>query len=297
VRRGRALMAGCGCDHRHHARYALWRFSVCAAAICMRWRAACRPAMAAISLACRTLRSASARRNAVSIAGRFGAALMGPAAICVEPFGFSYFSWEPTLLALARSATRDPMSAIAMRGRPRDPDTKATSVFNLVAAAAAIFAAGMMLFQLPIAAMLPLMAGCTTAPAVGGVDSACIIGAQAIVALTSPRSGARPAMGQAAAAAGAFAALAIRGLMFAVVKDLSAGCRAVFDGITAAVFSVMVPLVVATSLAAALNLAQASRHRGRIGASLSTCSPAMSVTSSAATSPSWGRGIAALGLC
>ena len=81
-------------------------------------------------------------------------------------------------------------------------------------------------------------------------------------------------MGPPAAASTGFAALAIRGLLFATVSDpyLLVAVQ-VFDGITAAVFSVMVPLIVADVAFGSghFNLAQGIVGTATgIGASLST---------------------------
>ena len=141
-----------------------------------------------------------------------------------------------------------------------------------------IFAASVLLLQLANAAMLPLMAGVVTtrssqwAPA---LIAACIIVPQAIVALIV-------AVGRAQGAAWGrrpllllgFAALAIRGVLFATVSDpyLLVAVQ-VFDGITAAVFSVMVPLIVADVAFGSghFNLAQGIVGTATgIGASLST---------------------------
>jgi MFS family permease len=141
-----------------------------------------------------------------------------------------------------------------------------------------IFAAGMMLFQFANAAMLPLMAGVVTtrssqwAPV---LIAACIIVPQAIVALMSPSVGRKAQQwGRRPLLLLAFASLAIRGLLFAVVKDpyLLVAVQ-VFDGITAAVFSVMVPLIVADIAFGSghFNLAQGVVGTAiGVGASLST---------------------------
>ena len=110
------------------------------------------------------------------------------------------------------------------------PDAKATSVLASDAPApAADLCRRVLLLQLANAAMLPLMAGVVTtrssqwAPV---LIAACIIVPQAIVALTSPSVG---RIGASTGAGGrcccsAFAALAIRGLLFATVqRSLSAG--------------------------------------------------------------------------
>jgi hypothetical protein len=206
----------------------------------------------------------------------------------------------PTLLALARFREReiDPRRAHGAVAR-KVPDAKATSVLSLMRQRPLlIFALSVMLLQLANAAMLPLMAGVVTtrssqwAPV---LIAACIIVPQAIVALMSPSVGRKAqAWGRRPLMLTAFAALAIRGVLFATVKDpyLLIAVQA-FDGITAAVFSVMVPLVVADIAYGSghFNLAQGIVGTATgIGASLSTaqCSRATSATNSAAALPLWG---------
>jgi predicted MFS family arabinose efflux permease len=141
-----------------------------------------------------------------------------------------------------------------------------------------IFASSVLLLQLANGAMLPLMAGVVTtrssqwAPV---LIAACIIVPQAIVALTSPSVGRKAQQwGRRPLLLMGFAALAIRGVMFATVSDpyLLVAVQ-VFDGITAAVFSVMVPLIVADVAFGSghFNLAQGIVGTATgIGASLST---------------------------
>ena len=100
--------------------------------------------------------------------------------------------------------------------------------------------------------------------------AACIVVPQAIVALMSPWVGRKAQLwGRRPLLLIGFAALAIRGLLFATVRDpyLLVAVQ-VFDGITAAVFAVMVPLIVADVAFGSghFNLAQgivgtATRHR------------------------------------
>jgi MFS family permease len=98
--------------------------------------------------------------------------------------------------------------------------------------------------------MLPIMAGVVTtrssqwAPV---LIAACIIVPQAIVALMSPSVGRKAqAWGRRPILLIGFGALAIRGILFATVTDpyLLVAVQ-IFDGITAAVFAVMIPLIVA----------------------------------------------------
>jgi MFS family permease len=158
-------------------------------------------------------------------------------------------------------------------------DVNATSVLSLVRQRPLlIFAGSVLLLQLANAAMLPIMAGVVTtrssqwAPV---LIAACIIVPQAIVALASPSVGSLAQQwGRRPLLLLGFAALAIRGALFAVVNDpyLLVAVQ-VFDGITAAVFSVMVPLIVADVAFGSghFNLAQGIVGTATgIGASLST---------------------------
>jgi MFS family permease len=186
----------------------------------------------------------------------------------------------PTLVALSRIREREIDAAQAHGAVVREvPDKKATSVFSLVRKRPLlIFAGSVLLFQLANAAMLPLMAGVVTMRSAQWAPvliAACIIVPQAIVALTSPSVGrTAQAWGRRPLLLLAFAALAIRGLLFATVRDpyLLVAVQ-IFDGITAAVFSVMVPLIVADIAFGSghFNLAQGIVGTATgIGASLST---------------------------
>src|ERR1700686_5776300 len=105
--------------------------------------------------------------------------------------------------------------------------------------------------------------------------AACIIVPQAIVALMSPSVGRKAQQwGRRPLLLIGFAALAVRGVLFATVRDpyLLVAVQ-VFDGITAAVFAVMVPLIVADVAFGSghFNLAQGIVGSATgIGASLST---------------------------
>jgi MFS family permease len=186
----------------------------------------------------------------------------------------------PTLLALSRIRGSEIDVASSHGAVPQQqPEAAATSLFSLLRQRPLmIFACSMLLLQLANAAMLPLMAGMVTtrssqwAPV---LIAACIIVPQGIVALLSPsvgriaqRFGRRPLL------LAGFAALAIRGALFATVRDpyLLVAVQ-IFDGITAAVFSVMVPLIVADVAFGSghFNLAQGIVGTATgVGASLST---------------------------
>ena len=113
-----------------------------------------------------------------------------------------------------------------------------------------IFGCCILLFHFANAAMLPLMGSVLTTRSSQWATvliGACIVGPQLVVALFSPwvgrqaqRWGRRPLL------LVGFAALPIRGLLFATVTDpYLLVVVQLLDGLTAAVFSVMVPLTIA----------------------------------------------------
>jgi MFS family permease len=270
--------------------YAVWPiFPVVAAAAILHALASCvlGPAIAAISLGLVGPLAIGERlgRNArfASLGNGSAAALMGACGYLLSSrsvFLVTFILAIPTLLALSRIREREIDIAQAHGAIPREvPDKKATSVFSLIRQRPLlIFAASVLLLQLANAAMLPLMAGVVTtrssqwAPV---LIAACIIVPQAIVALTSPSVGRKAQQwGRRPLLLLGFGALAIRGVLFATVTDpyLLVAVQ-VFDGITAAVFSVMVPLIVADVAFGTghFNLAQGIVGTATgIGASLST---------------------------
>ena len=142
-----------------------------------------------------------------------------------------------------------------------------------------IFAGCVMLFHLANAAMLPLMGSVVTMRSSQWATvliAACIVVPQLVVAALSPWVGRRAQIwGRRPLLLLGFAALPIRGLLFATVTNPSncwSPCR-LLDGMTAAVFAVMVPLVIAdlTRGTGHFNLGQGivGTTTG-IGASLST---------------------------
>jgi MFS family permease len=270
--------------------YAAWPiFPVVVAAATLHAAASCvlGPAIAAISLGLVGPLAIGERfgRNArfASLGNGVAAAVMGTCGYLLSSrsvFLVTFILAIPTLLSLARIREREIDAARAHGSVLRAaPDAESTSVFGLVRQRTLlIFAGSILLLQLANGAMLPLMAGVVTtrssqwAPV---LIAACIIVPQAIVALTSPsvgrqaqRWGRRPLLLM------GFAALAIRGVLFATVRDpyLLVAVQ-VFDGITAAVFSVMIPLIVADVAFGSghFNLAQGIVGTATgIGASLST---------------------------
>jgi MFS family permease len=158
----------------------------------------------------------------------------------------------PTLIALSRIRENEVDVARAHGAIFREtPDPQATSVVRLVRKRPLlIFAASVMLLQLANAAMLPLMAGAVTARSSQWAPvliAFCIVVPQAIVALMSPTVGAKAqSWGRRPLLLIGFAALVIRGLLFAMVHDpYLLVVVQLFDGVTAAVFAVMIPLIVA----------------------------------------------------
>jgi predicted MFS family arabinose efflux permease len=145
--------------------------------------------------------------------------------------------------------------------------------------------------------MLPLMAGVVTARSSQWAPvliAFCIVVPQAVVALMSPTVGAKAqAWGRRPLLLIGFGSLAIRGLLFATVRDpFVLVAVQLFDGITAAVFAVMIPLTVADLAFGSghFNLAQGIVGTATgIGASLSTLIAGY-------ISDAFGSGVAFLGL-
>jgi MFS family permease len=113
-----------------------------------------------------------------------------------------------------------------------------------------IFAGCLLLFHLANAAMLPLMGSVVTMQSARWATlliAACIVVPQLLVAALSPWVGRRAQIwGRRPMLLIGFAALPIRGILFASVTDPQLLVVVqLLDGVTAAVFSVMVPLVVA----------------------------------------------------
>jgi predicted MFS family arabinose efflux permease len=269
--------------------YAAWPiFPVVMSAATMHAVASCvlGPAIAAISLGLVGPLAIGERlgRNArfASLGNGVAAAVMGTAGYLLSSravFLVTFILAIPTLLALA-AIREDEVDMAQAHGAvmSEKPDAKATSVLSLVRQRPLlIFASSVLLLQLANAAMLPLMAGVVTtrspqwAPV---LIAACIIVPQAIVAMMSPSVGRKAQQwGRRPLLLAGFAALAIRGALFATVHDpYFLVATQVFDGITAAVFAVMIPLIVAdlTFGSGHFNLAQGIVGTATgIGASLS----------------------------
>jgi predicted MFS family arabinose efflux permease len=270
--------------------YAVWPiFPVVATAAALHAAASCvlGPAIAAISLGLVGPFAIGERlgRNArfASLGNGTAAAAMGTAGYLLSNrsvFIVTFILAIPTLLALARIREAEIDVAQSHGAVTREvPDANATSVLSLVRQRPlVIFASCMLLLQLANAAMLPLMAGVVTARSSQWAPvliAACIIVPQAIVALVSPSVGSSAQKwGRRPLLLLGFAALAVRGVLFATVRDpYLLVVVQLLDGITAAVFSVMVPLIVADVAFGSghFNLAQGIVGTAiGIGASLST---------------------------
>jgi MFS family permease len=245
------------------------------------------PAIAAITLGLVGPAAIGERfgRNArfASLGNGVAAAVMGTCGYYLSSrsvFLVTFVLAIPALLALFQIRERE-IDAERAHGAVfrEEPDKAATSIASLLRQRPLlIFAGAVLLLQLANAAMLPLMAGVVTtrssqwAPV---LIAACIIVPQAIVALMSPSVGrAAQRFGRRPLLLTAFAALVIRGILFAAVSDPYVLVAVqVFDGITAAVFSVMIPLIVADVAFGSGHFSLAQGIVGTasgIGASLST---------------------------
>jgi predicted MFS family arabinose efflux permease len=264
-------------------------FPVVVAAATLHAAASCvlGPAIAAISLGLVGPLAIGERlgRNArfASLGNGVAAAVMGTAGYLLSSrsvFLVTFLLVIPTLIALSRIREEEVDIRRSHGEVPREMADKAdTNIWHLVRQRPLlIFAVSVMLLQLANAAMLPLMASVVTTRSSQWATvliAGCIIVPQAIVALMSPTVGRKAQeWGRRPLLLIGFGALAIRGLLFATVHDpYLLVLVQVFDGITAAVFAVMIPLIVADVAFGSghFNLAQGIVGTATgIGASLST---------------------------
>jgi MFS family permease len=216
------------------------------------------PAIAAISLGLVGHAAISERlgRNArfASVGNGLAAAAMGACGYFLSAravFIVTVLLLVPALMALRtiREAEIDPERAHgASPRRPPRPPAKPGSLMQ--SRPLLVFACCLLLFYLANAAMLPLMGSVVTMRSARWATlliAACIVVPQLVVAVTSPWIGARAQLwGRRPLLIIGFAALPIRGILFATVTNpMLLLIVQLLDGITAAVFSVMVPLVVA----------------------------------------------------
>jgi predicted MFS family arabinose efflux permease len=216
------------------------------------------PAMAAISLGLVGHAGMGERlgRNArfAAIGNGLAAAAMGACGYWISTravFFVTAVLLVPAVIALSYIRTSEIDPERAHGGRPEQPPQRPLSSLRDPARLRPllIFAGSFMLFQLANSAMLPLMGGVLTMRSSRWATvliAACIVVPQLLVALISPWVGRRAQLvGRRQLLILGFAVLPIRGVLFAVVHDPNVLVIAqLLDGISGAVFGVLVPLVV-----------------------------------------------------
>jgi MFS family permease len=264
------------------------------------------PAIAAISLGLVGHAAIGERlgRNArfASIGNGLAAAAMGACGYLLSAravFVVTVILLMPALLALRQiaSAEIDPERAHGAASRQSAKKSPVKLGALIRNRPLLVFAGCLLLFHLANAAMLPLMGSVVTMRSARWATvliAACIVVPQIVVAALSPWIGQRAQIwGRRPMLLIGFAALPIRGLLFASMKNPELLVIVqLLDGVTAAVFSVMVPLVIAdlTRGTGRFNLGQGivGTFIG-IGASLST-------TLAGYISDNWGSPAAFAGL-
>jgi predicted MFS family arabinose efflux permease len=217
------------------------------------------PAMAAISLGLVGHAAISERlgRNArfASVGNGLAAAVMGAAGYLLSArsvFIVTVLLLVPALLSLRMITPGEIDPERAHGATPRRPNNNPPTKFRdlLHNRPLFIFAGCLLIFHLANSAMLPLMGSLVTMRSSQWATvliAACIVVPQLVVAAYSPWVGRHAqSWGRRRLLLIGFAALPIRGLLFATVTSPTLLVIVqVLDGVTAAVLSVMVPLVVA----------------------------------------------------
>lgn len=240
------------------------------------------PAIAAISIGLVGHARAGVRlgRNASfsAIGNAVGAAGMGAVGYYLSNDAVFYLAGAlvlPALFALSFIPARE----IGEVSQPEEPEAEPGGIRALLTNKALVaFAACMVLFFLANAAMLPLVGSVLTLRAsetATALVAACIMVPQAVLAVTAPLTGRyAQAWGRKPVLLIGFAALPIRGLLFAYVDSpYWLVAIQVLDGVSASVLGVMVPLIVSdlTRKSGRFNLALGAVGTGMgIGAALST---------------------------
>jgi predicted MFS family arabinose efflux permease len=194
-------------------------------------------------------------RNArfASVGNGFAAALMGACGYFFSArsvFIVTGLLLIPTLLALRHVVPRE-ISPAAAHGGPAAPDQPVASFRSLLSHRPLLILAGCVgLFHLANAAMLPLMGSVLTGRSSDWATvliAACIVIPQLVVALIAPWIGRQArARGRRPLLLFGFSALALRGVLFAMVSDpVVIVAVQLLDGISAAVLGVVVPWIVA----------------------------------------------------
>jgi MFS family permease len=245
------------------------------------------PAIAAMSLGLVGRKGLGERlgRNArfASAGAGFAAALMGAIGYGLSNravFLVTAASAIPALIALAqiRPDEVDPVRASGVSRISPPPEPQRRLRVLLENRPLLIFAGCLLLFYLANAAMLPLIAGLVTmrvSESASVLIAACMVVPQIVVALVSPWVGQQADQwGRRPLLLIAFAALIARGILFAIESNPYALVSVqILDGISAAVFAIMLPLVAAdvTRGTGHFNLTQGILGSAMgIGASLST---------------------------
>ena len=209
-------------------------------------------------------------RNArfASIGNGLAAAAMGACGYFFSPRAVFFVTAAlliPTLLALSRIRPMEVDPERAHGGLPQgDTDHAPAPLPSMVRKRPLFILAGCaMMFHLANASMLPLMGSVVTMRSSEWATvliAACIVVPQLVVAAISPWVGHQAQVwGRRPFLLLAFAALSIRGFLFAVVTDPTILVMVqVLDGLTAAALGVMVPLMIAdlTRGTGRFNLAQ-----------------------------------------
>jgi predicted MFS family arabinose efflux permease len=270
--------------------YAAWPiFPVVLSAAVLHSGASCvlGPAIAAISLGLVGHAAVGERlgRNArfASIGNGLAAAAMGACGYFLSAravFFVTALMLAPALLALRAMSANEIDPERAHGAPPRRRENRPPPKFaDLLRQRPLLILAGcVMLFHLANSAMLPLMGSVVTMRSSQWATvliAACIVVPQLVVAALSPWVGRRAeSWGRRPLLLLGFAALPVRGILFATVKDPNLLVAVqLLDGLTASVFGVMVPLIIAdlTRGTGHFNLGQGivGTTTG-IGASLST---------------------------
>ncbi|MBO0750478.1 MAG: MFS transporter [Bradyrhizobiaceae bacterium] len=218
------------------------------------------PAIAAISLGLVGHDDIGERlgRNArfASLGNGFAAAAMGAFGYLVSVRAVFFITaglLAPALAVLSRISAEE-IDAERAHGGPRDHERSRLLpglVGMLRRRPLLIFAACLMLFHFANAAMLPLMGSVLTMRSSQQwavlMIAASIVGPQVVVAMFSPFVGNKArTWGRRPLLLAAFAVLPVRGVLFAVVTNpVALVVVQLLDGVSAAVFAVLVPLVIA----------------------------------------------------
>lgn len=244
------------------------------------------PAIAAIGIGMVGHARAGTRlgRNASfsAIGNALGAASMGAIGYYLTNDAVFYFAGAlvvPALFALSFIPARAVAEVSQPEAGATDVEGSGSVKALLTNRALLCFAACMVLFFLANAAMMPLVGSVLTLRAsetATALVAACIMVPQAVLALTAPLAGRlAQSWGRKPLLLIGFAALPIRGLLFAYIDNpYWLVAIQVFDGVSASVLGVMVPLIVS----------DVTRKTGRFNLALGAVGTAMGLGAALSTS-------------